>query len=226
MQSYEILRQDAEIPDLEGYGVPDEARRVFCLAMGEYILGDAHGLWCEPESKDGHSDPSALAVTLGKRMSELCQLYNGKRTQSPIEDMLGAALLWVDVEWAGFPVADLLGGPEDHKELHGPSDSLLFYITPQAEIGNYKADFLLWFQLGRHIGGLVIECDGHAFHERTKEQAGRDKKRDRELLTSGFPVLRFTGSEIFKDPIGCAAQVKDALFRVLERVSKDGGLFQ
>lgn len=58
---------------------------------------------------------------------------------------------------------------------------------------------------------VCIECDGHDFHERTKEQAARDKKRDRELATAGWTVLRFTGSEIWKDPSSCVEQVMELI---------------
>lgn len=58
---------------------------------------------------------------------------------------------------------------------------------------------------------LCIECDGHEFHERTKEQAARDKRRDRELATAGWTVFRFTGSEIWKDPRGCVDQVMELI---------------
>lgn len=61
---------------------------------------------------------------------------------------------------------------------------------------------------------IAIECDGHNFHERTKEQATRDKRRDRELTTEGWRVLRFTGSEIWNDPKSCSEQV----LRVVESV--------
>lgn len=94
-------------------------------------------------------------------------------------------------------------------------------VTPQASIGPYKVDFLVWFVLCRNVGGIAIECDGHQWHERNKIQAARDKKRDRELLKAGFPVMRFTGSEIFADAFGCAVQVQEALSDVLARVSKD-----
>lgn len=47
---------------------------------------------------------------------------------------------------------------------------------------------------------IVIECDGHDFHEKTKEQASRDKRRDREFQTAGFIVLRYSGSDIVNDP--------------------------
>lgn len=45
---------------------------------------------------------------------------------------------------------------------------------------------------------LAVECDGHDFHEKTKEQARRDKSRDRILISHGIHTIRFTGSEIFR----------------------------
>jgi very-short-patch-repair endonuclease len=54
---------------------------------------------------------------------------------------------------------------------------------------------------------LVVECDGHDFHERTKEQAAKDRSRDREAQLAGYSVFRFTGSELWRDPWGCAAKV-------------------
>jgi len=70
----------------------------------------------------------------------------------------------------------------------------------------YRADFL--FRLTRwnhHIGTteslsyLVIEIDGHNYHERTKNQATRDRSRDRILTAAGYSVFRFTGSELYRD---------------------------
>jgi very-short-patch-repair endonuclease len=54
---------------------------------------------------------------------------------------------------------------------------------------------------------LAIECDGHDFHERTKEQARHDRSRDRALQLAGWTVLRFTGSEIHRDVDACVGQV-------------------
>lgn len=53
----------------------------------------------------------------------------------------------------------------------------------------------------------VVELDGHEFHERTKEQAQRDKARDRAFTFAGWRVLRFTGSEVFADATGCVSEV-------------------
>jgi very-short-patch-repair endonuclease len=54
---------------------------------------------------------------------------------------------------------------------------------------------------------IAIEVDGHDFHERTKEQAQRDKARDRALQILGWKPLRFTGSEVFRDAATCAGEV-------------------
>jgi len=47
---------------------------------------------------------------------------------------------------------------------------------------------------------VAVECDGHEFHEKTKEQAQHDKARDRRLQELGWLVARFTGSEILRAP--------------------------
>lgn len=225
LDTYERLRREASPPDFEAYAIPKEARSSFYLAMGEYLYSDSHGMWLPPESKDGHCDPDELVFRIGERMDALCQLFdpgNG-RPQSPIEAMLGASLLWLHMDYTGFPSVDCFGGPEGQKAAFGDFGPLAFHITGQASIAKYRVDFLLWFSMGKHVAGVVVECDGHDWHERTKEQASKDKSRDRELLTLGFPVMRFTGSEVFKDSLGCTEQLREALFTAMERVAKDGG---
>lgn len=54
---------------------------------------------------------------------------------------------------------------------------------------------------------LIVECDGHDFHERTKEQASKDRSRDRWAQGAGYEIFRFTGSELWRDPLGCVKQV-------------------
>lgn len=54
---------------------------------------------------------------------------------------------------------------------------------------------------------IVVECNGHEQHEKTKEQARRDKQRDRILQLAGFKVLRYTGTEIHADPLECAREI-------------------
>lgn len=71
-----------------------------------------------------------------------------------------------------------------------------FFVLQQYEVAGYRVDFCI------SPVKLVIEIDGHEFHERTKEQAASDKKRDRALVGAGFRVIRFTGSEVYADPCG------------------------
>lgn len=76
----------------------------------------------------------------------------------------------------------------------------------QVDIGRYRVDFVMVLnRFGRKDPFiLAIECDGHDHHEKTKEQAQHDKSRDRALTAAGCTVLRFTGSEIWKDAGKCA----------------------
>lgn len=53
---------------------------------------------------------------------------------------------------------------------------------------------------------VVIECDGHDYHERTKEQARRDREKDRAFQRAGWIIARFTGSEIYADAEKCACE--------------------
>ena len=211
MSVYETLRKLHDTPDFDGCGVDQEAIKSFCEGMGRFVMAGSNGMWMPPESKDGHCDPESLAIALAGRMSALCDVYNAEGVGSPIEAMLLGALLWIDLPEIGLPVADFFGGPSENLEVFGEHEHGRYVLTTQAPIAGYKADFLLWIGSGLDAFGVVVECDGHEFHEKTKEQAARDKRRDREILTAGFPVLRFTGSEVFRDPWSCAKQVQQAM---------------
>lgn len=87
----------------------------------------------------------------------------------------------------------------------------------------YVVDFGLTCRLGRGLSAptvqVAIECDGHAFHERTKEQAARDKSRDRALSRAGWIVLRFTGAELHADSDRCAEEAIGILNGWAKRVA-------
>lgn len=76
-------------------------------------------------------------------------------------------------------------------------------ITAQAQVDGFRVDFLI----EDDDQSVVVECDGHDFHERTKEQAERDRSRDRRFQELGHAVFRFTGREIYRDAVRCADQV-------------------
>lgn len=89
----------------------------------------------------------------------------------------------------------------------GMSPKLALVISPQTQIGPYRVDFLLAraqkFRDFENVIFRAIECDGHDYHERTKEQAAKDKARDRYLLRCGVTTMRFTGSEIYNNALSC-----------------------
>ncbi len=85
-------------------------------------------------------------------------------------------------------------------------------LYQQRPAGSYTLDFAIE---GPGVK-VAVECDGHDYHERTKDQAAHDKSRDRWLTENGWRVLRFTGSEIHKDACRCA---KEAV-RIAETILK------
>lgn len=136
-------------------------------------------------------------------------------TDSPIEaQLLVATTFYFRVH--GDAVLVALKGealkPNWFEVLAHPYTTL---IIPQFKIHEFRVDFAL-FNRAEPSVKIAIECDGHQFHERTKEQAQRDKSRDRTLQTLGFKVLRFTGSEIYRKPMECAAEVHAAVFSAVE----------
>jgi very-short-patch-repair endonuclease len=123
--------------------------------------------------------------------------------ESPIEVALGSAIIVADqLEAPPMRLGLILCGA---REIHSYREGLSLLI-PQFPWDGYRIDFALRLPHYR-FQYLFIECDGHDFHERTKEQAARDRGKDRHFQNSGIPILRFTGSEIYKDAGSCAAEI-------------------
>ena len=104
------------------------------------------------------------------------------------------------------------------KEL--PEYATCMYSNPQCEVEanghKYVADFAICRETNQEGYGIfLVECDGHEFHQKTKQQVERDNTRQYELKMAGFDILRFSGSQIYKDPFKCANDVFDyALFKL------------
>ncbi len=158
-------------------------------------------------------------------------------TESPIEELLAFAI-WANLGWPGrAEVLDHCICFETAKlDIATSKMFTTAKVAAQVQIGDYRVDFLFY-----HTGPLTlppiylaVECDGHDYHERTKEQAARDRKRDRDLLAMGVKVMRFTGAQIWADAGGCASAVMDyveqqdheAYTREMERIERDHGSFE
>jgi very-short-patch-repair endonuclease len=115
----------------------------------------------------------------------------------------------------------IVGRAKLQKSEHAPSLQEIIETRPsvwirrQVEIEDVgRVDFVIYAHghWGDHrpqsVRALVIECDGHDYHERTKEQAAKDRSRDRAVQMKGYDqVFRYTGSELWCDPLGCAQEV-------------------
>ena len=101
-----------------------------------------------------------------------------------------------------------------------------FIISPQDSVGSYKADFIITLQgmLG-DVLKIVIEIDGHDWHEKTKEQACYDKRRDRDIIKYGYIVLRFTGSEIFTNSKRCICEILEIAALLCFEKYRECGLY-
>ena len=152
-----------------------------------------------------------------------------RRCESPIEKLAAGAFFaagyrsLIDPRGASELLGELVGkGLELKKSALDDlySDSWVLshrgrsfgpYILIQRRVRTDRAIFRPDFIFAERGVAIVVELDGHAFHERTKEQASRDKARDRSLVARGWSVLRFTGSEIYADPKCCILETSKLL---------------
>jgi very-short-patch-repair endonuclease len=138
----------------------------------------------------------------------LIQSYAGcaRTTESPIE----ALMLWAILHVFRYERIGMAAGNEVPESI--PAENNV-YLVRQARIGKYRADFAIMSNYEGVTHKFVVECDGHDFHERTKEQAERDRARDRAMLDAGWKVYRFTGSEIYRSPLTCADSLQKSIWR-------------
>ena len=155
-----------------------------------------------------------LAVLTEKFREDLSEGIDNavNECQSPIEQELLLAMIRESLSHSS---AVAIGGSisiitEVH---HNIADvGLHIYIIPQYKTGPYIADFMvecfrgsMWDTAKK--SSLLIECDGHDFHEKTKKQVVHGKKRDRYFTKHGYKFMHFSGSEIFNNSDGCAKQI-------------------
>jgi very-short-patch-repair endonuclease len=170
----------------------------------------------KPRNHPLHKICAAVAAEMACHLEEQGFKFAAP-AESPIEEVFGTAV-WAHFRYMSsanrlsiLPAEDF---DEACKVLAGQGarvDQVL--ATSQYQIEDMRVDFCLAGKNWRtdKVFRLVIECDGHDFHERTKEQAAKDRARDRGLQEKGYNIFRFTGSEIWRDPMGCVEQVDDWL---------------
>lgn len=101
-------------------------------------------------------------------------------------------------------------------EIYKKEKDKYIYYEPQYEINinekKYVADFVIYGDSLVNPGlsedfKLIIECDGFYYHHCNKKQVEYDNKREYDLKMEGYNILRFTGSEIYNEPLECAKKI-------------------
>ena len=120
-------------------------------------------------------------------------------------------------------------------EIYICTHNVHFEINPQCEIqttkGKYIADFLISFSdyyiatgyYPKNNVEIIVECDGHEFHEKTKEQVKRNNERDLALKKEGYEVLHFSGSQIYNDYAKCVKEVAEYFEIKMGKLKKKRG---
>ena len=118
---------------------------------------------------------------------------------SPIEQLYFIALKNSSI----YENMELIVEPQKEIYANGKKYKVDFYITASELFSLVKNDEHTIYS--REVI-LCVECDGHDFHEKTKEQVSKDKSRERDIMSIGLNLIRFSGSEIYKSPNKCAIQ--------------------
>ncbi len=160
--------------------------------------------WALSEIGERSEYGSEIEVSMATAMKVLTQVKYPEFAYAPVFNVGLEAV-----------IEDARGECSGPRPERGRPSLLWGLIYPQVRILDYRVDFLIVHSHGLEgFGGTVVECDGHDFHERTKEQAARDRARDRELQQMGFRVLRYTGSEIWRNPIECGIDAMETAHAV------------
>lgn len=179
-----------------------KASEVYFANLGMFandISGNDHG-------NDAFGSLIRDRISCFEGLSEDCE--------SPIEQIMAAILAFTCTGY-GYPTV-----------LGMEIESFGAIIYPQCLLGKYRVDFCIQCHCDGIFRYLIIECDGHNFHEKTKEQAARDKKRDRDLSAIKATVIRFTGSEIYRNPTSVKDEIESLIFGLMDDVLSAAGIIQ
>jgi hypothetical protein len=139
-----------------------------------------------------------------------CKLWSLVNEESPIEFILGLALFDelsnLYPEWRCW-IYSRSDFSANSQVLQQRQD--VFIIVPGLNVPDVgHVDFAIFApQISLQNPLVVVECDGHKFHECTPDQASEDRRRDRVLQRLGFPLLRFTGSDIVRNTTEVAREI-------------------
>jgi len=108
-------------------------------------------------------------------------------------------------------------------EIYGLKNS--FHFTLQTFLENItnngkriKPDITIWVPENKKFK-LIVECDGFKFHS-NKTAFTIDRQKDRVLQRSGFQIHRYSGAEIYHNPVETAFDLCNYLFDQREKMTE------
>lgn len=117
------------------------------------------------------------------------------RCESPIEQAYCITLFQAD------GVHAIPGDFEPAALTTMATDRPRVFVFAQQPIEPFRADFLLVGRspLEAEPRFVIVECDGAEYHS-SPEQQKYDRRRQAALQKTGFRVVRFTGTELYREP--------------------------
>ena len=153
------------------------------------LLGRAEAIGLNSEGQDRAANIATEQFTKG---SALCE--------SPIERGMLAGLLtgdWGDIGALPPLVHDASRGSKE------PLPQAPVVIVPQMAFVHFRLDFAIVVVKDRRLQVIGLECDGKEFHQ----DAVKESTRVAYLNSWNIPVFKFSGSQIYDDPINAADTV-------------------
>jgi hypothetical protein len=92
--------------------------------------------------------------------------------------------------------------PIEMRFYHSAPPALRELLEGQYKIGGFRFDWAL------PVYKILIELDGHQWHH-TLEQRAHDARKARFAQKLGWRVVRFTGTEIHRNPDTCISELLD-----------------
>ena len=152
-------------------------------------------------------------LNLPKRIQELMLVHN-------IMDGIMPTTFYEDID---SPIEQIFKTAfELYMDLNNKEYIFLFPQMP-IKIGKKKYIVDFYFEEDEYVNRfntdkkIIIECDGHEFHQKTKEQVKNDNEREYDLKMAGYEILRFSGSQIYNEPFKCA---EDAYNYIMKHIKE------
>jgi len=166
--------------------------------MAKFLEESVKRIWIDSSRYVGAMEEESASIDMFDVITAL---------DSPIEQMFYCALVATARVNAWKVITSHTEYQDPAKYIRRDSERHSVWCWPQSKIGNYRADFIVHLVDGPSSGPVVVELDGHQWHDRDEKQRRYEKTRDRDMQRLGFRVARFTGAEIFADPYKAAVDV-------------------